>query len=77
MAMPKLAPTAMPNEVNEAISAAASAGMIRSGSVLGSSWVIEAARMPSAPASRDASSVFVSEMALFAASYLGEAGSSG
>jgi hypothetical protein len=36
MAMPKLAPTAMPNEVNEAISAAASAGMICSGSVLGS-----------------------------------------
>ena len=50
MAMPKLAAAhAMPNEVNEAISAAASAGMICSGSVLGSSWVIEAARMPSPP----------------------------
>ena len=62
MAMPKLAPTAMPNEVNEAMSAAASAGMICSGSVLGSSWVIEAARMPSPPAIRAASSVLTSEM---------------
>ena len=35
MPMPKLAATAMPNEVNEAISAAASAGMICSGRVWG------------------------------------------
>ena len=64
MPMPKLAVTAMPNEVNEAISAAASAGMICSGSVLGSSEVSEAARMPSAPATRDAIRVLVIEMTL-------------
>jgi hypothetical protein len=62
MPMPMAAAHAMPNEVNCAMSAAASAGMICSGSVCGSSWVIDAARMPSAPASREASSVFVSEM---------------
>src|SRR5215475_5397650 len=60
--MPRLAAQAMPNEVNCAMSAAASAGMICNGSVLGSSWVIDAARMPSAPASTEASSVLVSEM---------------
>ena len=46
---------ATPNELKVAISAAASAGMICSGSVSGSSSVIDAARMPSAPASRAAS----------------------
>src|SRR5690242_19384018 len=56
MPMPMDAAQAMPNEVNEAMSAAASAGTTCSGSVCGSSWVIEAARMPSAPATRDASS---------------------
>ena len=60
--MPMLAAHAMPNEVNEASSAAASAGMICSGSVSGSSWVIDAARMPSAPASSAASSVLTSEI---------------
>jgi hypothetical protein len=51
MPIPMLAAHAMPNEVKEASSAAARAGMICSGSVSGSSSVIEAARMPSAPAS--------------------------
>ena len=37
MPIPRLAAHAMPNEVNEAISAAASAGMISNGSVCGSS----------------------------------------
>ena len=49
--MPKADAVAIQNEVNDASSAAARAGMICSGSVSGSSWVIEAARMPTAPAS--------------------------
>ena len=62
MPMPMAAAHATPNEVNCAMSAAASAGMICSGSVSGSSEVIDAARMPSAPATREASSVLTSEM---------------
>ena len=62
MPIPRLAAHAMPNEVKEASSAAASAGMICSGSVSGSSWVIDAARMPSAPASTAATTVLISEI---------------
>ncbi len=55
---------AIPNEVNRASSAAASAGTIWSGSVSVSSWVIDAARIPMPPAIADASSVFTIDSAL-------------
>jgi hypothetical protein len=57
MLMTKAEMLAPKNEGKPAISAAASAGMICSGSVSGSSWVTAAARMPSAPASSEDSSV--------------------
>ncbi len=62
MLMPNAAIVAVQNEVKPAISAAASAGMICSGSVEGSSWVIAAARMPSRPASSEDSSVLARPM---------------
>jgi hypothetical protein len=49
---------AIPNEVKRARRAAASAGTICSGRVSVSSWVIDAARIPTPPAITDASSVF-------------------
>ena len=52
---------ARPNEVKRAISAAVSAGTIWSGSVSESSSVIAAARMPTAPAMNEATSVLPSE----------------
>ena len=60
--MPKAETVAIQNEVNDASSAAARAGMICSGSVSGSSWVIDAARMPTAPASSDDTSVLTTAM---------------
>ena len=60
--MPKAAAVARPKEVNRAISAAASAGMICSGSVYGSSWVTDDARMPSEPARNAAMSELLSEI---------------
>ena len=52
---------ARPNEVKRAISAAVSAGTICSGSVSESSSVIAAARMPTAPAMNEATSVLPSD----------------
>ena len=60
--MPRAAAVATPNELNPAISAAASAGTICSGSVVGSSWVIDAARIPIMPAISEASRVLTSEI---------------
>ena len=60
--MPKAATVTRPKEVNLAISAAASAGMICSGSVDGSSWVTEEARMPSEPAMNAAIRELLSEI---------------
>ena len=55
--MPKPAADAIANEVSRASSAAASAGTTWSGSEIGSSWVIDAARTPMDPATTLASSV--------------------
>jgi hypothetical protein len=55
---------AIPNEVNRASSAAASAGTIWSGSVSVSSWVIDAARIPMPPAMPEAISVLTIDRAL-------------
>jgi hypothetical protein len=63
MPMPRPTAQAIPNEVNRASSAAASAGTIWSGSVVESSWVIEAARIPTPPAISEAISVFAVETA--------------
>ncbi len=62
MPMPNAATVTRPKEVNRAISAAASAGMICSGSVDGSSWVTEEARMPSEPAMNAAIRELASEI---------------
>ena len=61
MPMPSPPAHAIPNEVSRANRAAASAGTIRSGSVVVSSCATEPARIPSPPSSRLASSVLASD----------------
>src|SRR6185437_13604193 len=58
------ATTTIPNDVKRAKSAAARAGTIANAIVVGSSCVIGATRMPSAPASTNAETLFTSESSL-------------